>query len=92
MRRNLWWILGLVLVAGGIVVSMSARTGPDDFGWFAYTPPDGYADWDMSWSDGPGSGSALLVTRRQVAGAAVAVLGLVVVAAGVGFRLGRRRA
>jgi hypothetical protein len=37
------------------------------------------------------NGSALIVSRWQVAGSAVVALGLMVIAGGVGFRLGRRR-
>ena len=92
MRRHLWWVLGLVLVCGGVAVTLSAQAGPDDFGWFAYTPPSDDPDWHMGWSDPISSGSALIVTRWQAAGAVAVALGLVVIAGGVGFRLGRRRA
>ncbi|WP_224274121.1 hypothetical protein [Nocardioides lacusdianchii] len=90
MRRHLWWVLGLVLVCGGVVVMLSAQAGPDDFGWFAYTPLSDDPDWHMGWSDPISSGSALIVSRWQVAGAAAVALGLVVIAGGVGFRLGQR--
>lgn len=90
MRRHLWWVLGLVLVCGGAVVALTAQAGPDDFGWFAYTPPTGDPDWHMGWSDPISSGTALIVTRWQVAGSAAVALGLVVIAGGAGFRLGRR--
>ena len=92
MRRHLWWVLGLVLVCGGVAVTLSAQAGPDDFGWFAYTPPSSEPDWHMGWSDPMSNGSALIVSRWQLAGFAVAVLGLVVIAGGAGFQLGRRRA
>jgi hypothetical protein len=90
MLRHLWWVVGLVLVCGGAAVALSAQAGPDDFGWFAYAPPsdDG---WQMSWRAPMGDGSALIVSRWQLAGSAVVALGLMVIAAGVGFRLGRRR-
>jgi heme/copper-type cytochrome/quinol oxidase subunit 1 len=91
MRRHLWWVLGLVLVCGGAVVALSAQAGPDDFGWFAYTPLSDDPDWHMGWSDIMSNGSALIVTRGQVAGIAAVALGLVVIAGGVGFRLGQRR-
>lgn len=91
MRRHLWWVLGLVLVCGGVVVMVTARAGPDDFGWFAYAPPSDDPDWHMGWSDPASSGSALIVSRRQLAGSVAVALGLVVVAGGVGFQVGRRR-
>ncbi len=91
MRRHLWWVLGLVLVCSGVAVALSAQAGPDDYGWFAYAPLRDYPDWHMGWSDPMGSGSALIVTRWQVAGSAVVALGLVVIAGGVGFRLGQHR-
>ncbi len=37
------------------------------------------------------NGSALIVSRWQLAGSVVVALGLMVVAGGAGFRLGRRR-
>jgi hypothetical protein len=89
--RHLWWVAGLVLVCGGVAVALSARTGPDDFGWFAYTPPSHDPEGAMSWRGPISNGSALVVSRWQVAGAAVATLGLMVMAGGVGFHLGRRR-
>jgi heme/copper-type cytochrome/quinol oxidase subunit 1 len=91
MRRHLWWALGLVLVCGGVVVTLTAQAGPDDFGWFAYTPLSDDPDWYMGWSDPISSGTALIVTRWQVAGSAAVALGLAVIAGGAGYRLGRRR-
>lgn len=91
MRRHLWWVLGLVLACSGVAVMLSAQAGPDDFGWFAYTPLSDDPDWHMGWSDPMSNGSALIVTRWQVAGSAVVALGLVVIAGGAGYRFGRRR-
>jgi heme/copper-type cytochrome/quinol oxidase subunit 1 len=91
MRRHLWWVLGLVLVCGGLAVALSAQAGPDDFGWFAYTPLSDDPDWQMGWRGPMSNGSALILSRWQLAGAAGAALGLMVLAGGVGFRLGRRR-
>ena len=82
--------MGLVLVCGGLAVALSSQAGPNDFGWFAYTPPAGNPDWQMTWSDPMTNGSALIVSRWQLAGSAAAALGLVTIAAGTGFRLGRR--
>ena len=80
-----------MLVCGGLAVALSAQAGPNDFGWFAYSPSSD-ADWHMTWSDPMSSGSALIVSRWQLAGSAVAALGLMTLAAGTGFFLGRRRA
>ena len=88
--RHLWWVLGLALVCGGAALMLSAQAGPDDFGWFAYTPPSNDPDWHMSWRGPMTDGSALIVSRWQLAGSAIATLGLVTIAGGVGFRLGRR--
>lgn len=89
MLRHLWWVLGLVLVLGGVVILLVTRPDPADFGWFAYTPLSEDPDWAMGWEDS--SGSTLIVSWWQLAGAALATTGLLVVAAGIGFRLGRRR-
>src|SRR5918995_2316770 len=89
--RHLWWVLGMVLVCGGVAVALSAQAGPDDFGWFAYTPPSHDPDGDMSWRGPISNGSALIVSRWQLAGGAVLALGLMVLAGGAGFHLGRRR-
>jgi len=80
-----------VLVCGGGAVLLSAQAGPDDFGWFAYTPPSDDPDWHMSWRGPMTDGSALIVSRWQLAGAAVVALGLMTIAGGAGFQLGRRR-
>ena len=80
-----------MLVCGGAAVALSAQAGPDEFGWFAYTPPSDNPDGHMSWSDPMSNGSALIVSRWQVAGSAVVALGLMVIAGGAGFQLGRRR-
>lgn len=86
--RHLWWLLGAVLVVGGVGVALTSRAAPTDVGWFAYTPLDQDAAWAMEWS---GSGSeAVIVARRQVVGWVVAAGGLVVLAAVLGYRLGRR--
>ena len=89
--RHLWWILGLALTAGGVIVAVSSQASSSDFGWFASTPLSDDSDWRMGWGDPMGSGSALIVSRWQLAGCAVAATGLIVLAGGIGFRLGRRR-
>lgn len=91
MVRHLWWVLGLALVAAGVAVLLSTQASSSEFGWFAYTPLPDDADWQMGWADPRSSGSVMAVSRGQVAGLAVTTVGLVVLAGGVGFRLGRRR-
>jgi heme/copper-type cytochrome/quinol oxidase subunit 1 len=87
VSRHLWWILGLALVAGGVVLVLAGQPGGSaDFGWTAYSPLDDSPDWRMSWGD------ATIVSRWQLVGGAVAAVGLMVVTAGIGFRLGQRRA
>lgn len=91
MLRHLWWVLGLALVFGGVAVVLSSRTSSSDFGWFAYTPLSDDPDGQMGWGDSLWSGSAVVVSRWQLVGGAGAALGLLVLAGGIGFRLGRRR-
>lgn len=84
--RHLWWLLAALLVCVGVALALSGSPAPADFGWLASTP----ATVDRPW--GSGSGSVwVLLSGGQVAGAALAVLGLLVLAAGAGFRAGRRR-
>ncbi len=90
MFRHAWWILGLVLVGVGVAVVLSAQAVPSDFGWFAYAPLGGDSDGHMSGSGSIWNRSVLIVTRWQIMGLSVTALGLVVFAAGLGFRLGRR--
>jgi hypothetical protein len=90
--RRLWWIAGLVLIAGGVAIALVSRPEAVDARWFVYTPmsdaPDGWRGWDE-----PQLGtSAWILSPWQVAGCVLAVLGLLAVARGVGFRMGRRRA
>ncbi len=81
-----------MLVGAGLTIGLSSQPGVADFGWFAYAPPPGDSDWQMGWSDAAIDGSSLIVARWQLAGGAVAAVGLLVLVAGVGFRLGQRRA
>lgn len=83
--------MGLVLVCGGLAVALTSQPGPNDFGWFAYTPSGDNPDWHMNWSDPMSNGTALILSRWQLAGSVVAALGLMTIAAGTGFQLGRRR-
>ncbi len=84
MRRHLWWVLGLVLLGAGVALALTSRSEPTDFGWFAYTPLEGPV------GQFPAS-QAYLVSRGAICGAGVAALGLLVLAAGLGYVLGRRR-
>ena len=86
MRRHLWAVMGLVLLGVCVWLVLPLRSS-DDFGWFAYTPLS-------SCRPAPGSGctgDGLVLTARQSLGGLVGVLGLVVIASGIGFRLGQRR-
>ena len=80
VRWILWWASGAVLLIVGAVVAFTT-TSPADFGWFAYTPGDGL---EMA-------GNAVLLSRAQVVGLCLGVLGLVVLASGAGYLAGRRR-
>jgi hypothetical protein len=94
--RHLWWAAGVALVLGGLVLLLHASSGPavpSDFGWYAYTPLNHDADWRMGWDDarGTSTGAGLVASWGQVAGCGVVAAGLLVLASGVGFLVGRRR-
>lgn len=91
MRRFLWFALGLVLLGAGLLLALtSPPPAATDFGWLAYTPLEGpEADWYFGW-DEPMRG--VTVSRGLIVGCVVGVLGLLVLATGVAYRLGRRRA
>jgi hypothetical protein len=90
VRRHLWWVLGLVLVVGGALVVLLWQPEPADVGWFAYTPLEGTSSWNLGWGDA--GGDSVVMTYRQLVGYAVVVVGLLVIAASLGFRWGQRRA
>jgi len=85
VHRYLWAVAGVALLGVGLVLVLTSN-GPEDYGWFAYTPLD----------DDAGSfqlaGNAVILSRTELIGSALGVLGLVVLALGIGYRLGRRRA
>ena len=83
MRRQLWWVVGLVLVGAGVALALTSRSEPTDFGWFAYTPLDDPDTFPASRS--------YLVSRGMLYGTGLATLGLVLLAGGLGYVLGRRR-
>ncbi len=88
MRRAVPWLvagLGVVLAAAGVAVFWATNLAPADVGWVAYAPleagaaPPGAATrWAAVW------------TRGHVIGAALLVLGLLVLAALGGWLAGRR--
>ena len=79
-------VAGVLLVVGGLAglawnALLAGPAGPTEFGWFAYASPAG--------EDVP---VFYVVTRRDLWGASVLVLGLVSVAGATGFLAGSRRA
>jgi hypothetical protein len=95
VSRGLLWaaaVLGLVLVAGGVVLFVLGNQ-PADFGWSAYRPnpwpPDAYESrLQLSFDDGP----AVLWTRTSALGAGIALVGLLVLAVLAGWVAGLRSA
>jgi hypothetical protein len=93
VNRALPWavaLLGLVLVAGGVVLFVAGNQ-PVDFGWSAYTPlppvRDAYeSSLQLTFDDGP----AVLWTRTAALGAGIAGVGLLVLAGLAGWAVGRR--
>ena len=85
MLRHLWAVAGAALLGVGLVLVLTSD-GPADYGWFAYTPLDDDA------GSFPLAGNAVILSRTELIGSAVGVLGLVVLALGIGYRLGQRRA
>ena len=82
MRRFLWLLVGLGLLALGayLVVYLD---GSVDFGWYAYTPDEAETralDGDIT-----------VLSQTQLLGACCAALGLMVIAAELGYRAGLRQ-
>lgn len=90
--RRLWWLLGLGLVAAGVVVGLSTRPDGSEFSWYVDTLSMGGSEWEMGWSDPVIDGTVVVVSWWQVAGYAAAMVGVAMLAAGIGFGLGRRGA
>ena len=74
--------VGSVLSVVGVVVLVVASARPVSFGWFAYAP--------LSDTTFTADGVNLFSTASLV-GAVVLVIGLLVLAAGLGYRRGVRR-
>ena len=84
IRRHAWTALGVALILLGVGLYVAARPGPGDYGWFAYTPLDNRTPAFES------AGELVLLTRGHVVGAAVTVVGLLVLTAVLAYRSGRR--
>jgi len=85
LRRHALTGGGVVLIVGGLAFWYRNRVlSPGSFGWYSYTPladmPRRYADYlpESAWT--PWASVGLLV----------AAIGLAMLTAGVGYRLGRR--
>jgi hypothetical protein len=81
VRRFLYLVIGLGLVGLGAYLVLYLD-GSVDFGWYAYTP-------DEAGKRALG-GDITVLSRTQLLGAGCGVLGLMVIAAELGFRAGRK--
>lgn len=90
MRRHLWAVLGLALLGVCVWLVLPLRSS-DDLGWLACAQ----ADWctsDQSVLVGiTYTTDAIVMSQRQVVGSLIGVLGLIVIASGIAYRLGQRR-
>ena len=84
MRRLLWTLPGVVLLAAGVVILLTRGADVDEFGWFAYTPLSDDHSVESS------AGSLLLLTHAQATGWVLVALGLAALTAYAGFLVGRR--
>ena len=82
MRRFLYLVIGLGLLGLGAYL-LVFLDGAIDLGWYAYTP-------DEAEERAASEGSVTMLTQTQLLGAACGVAGLMVLAAELGFRAGRR--
>jgi heme/copper-type cytochrome/quinol oxidase subunit 1 len=80
-RRYLVLVVGVVMVVAGGAVLLLAPTAVPVYGWTAYTPLSSGTDYSRT----------SYLTQQHLIGALVVVVGLIVVAAAIGFRLGARR-
>jgi hypothetical protein len=80
VRWILWSASGVGLLIVGAVVVFTTNSAAD-FGWYAYSPGNRL---EMT-------GNFVLLSRIQVIGLCLGVLGLVVLASGAGYLAGQRR-
>ena len=81
MRRFLWLVVGLGLLGLGVYLVVYLD-GSVDFGWYAYTPDEA----ETRALDG----DVTVLSQTQLLGAGIGALGLMVIAAELGFRAGRK--
>ena len=83
MRKYWWLAVGALMVVAGVgLVIASHAWGESSFGWFAYAPR---SEPELNF------GQQLSRDVRDLwAGIAVAVIGLLVITGGVGYRIGQR--
>lgn len=92
MRRVPWWLPGLVLALVGVSIFLAGGSDLGNAGPFTYDHPiSDSSHWSVPASDASASLPWLWVTRAQLTGAAVVIVGLMALAAGAGYRWGRRR-
>lgn len=89
--RRLWWLPGLALALVGVALFLTGGSGLGDDGPFTYDHPMTDLDRSLPRDVAPPLLITLSVTRAQLTGAAVVIVGLMALAAGAGFRWGRRR-
>jgi hypothetical protein len=81
MRRFLWLVVGLGLLGLGLYLVLYLD-GSVDFGWYAYTPEE--AETRAL------GGDITVLSQTQLLGVGCGVVGLMVLAAELGFRAGRK--
>ena len=81
MRRFLYLVIGLGLLALGVYL-LVYLDGSVDVGWYAYTPEEA----ETRALDG----DVTVLSQTQLLGAGCGVVGLMVIAAELGFRAGRK--
>jgi heme/copper-type cytochrome/quinol oxidase subunit 1 len=81
VRRWLWVVVGVASMGLGAWMVLTTSNAAD-FGWYAYTPLSDGVQFE---------GRAIILSRTQLIGCAIGVLGLAVLVGGVGYRVGQRR-
>jgi heme/copper-type cytochrome/quinol oxidase subunit 1 len=91
VRRAVPWLVagfGAVLVIAGVLVFAAANRGPADFGWSSYAP---LQETDSAYlSSVTFSAGTVAWTGEHLLGAALAVVGLLVLTGTAAWLLGRR--